>query len=270
MTELADLSPRLSRLFQLHLKYPALPQHRLVGARVVATDSTGGLATMSEGWMNKYQVAGLRWIARIGAAAAILVTAVGLWSPGAARADTFVPLPDGHIEGPGVKITNVGERAVISPSLAANGAGRTAWVSGNVTVDIETPEGEVGPNNGALNEPGTNNSSTHGSSGLTVGYIVGCQVALGNFGPSLAVTLSQTPSAAAGLSFPISPGEVKWVQINNKDMKKSGQYYLNYRDVPMDVQGCAGYAQARSFAVVEVIGPDYQKLTLYGQPFSIG
>ncbi|MBB5914938.1 hypothetical protein BJY24_003805 [Nocardia transvalensis] len=220
--------------------------------------------------MNTYQGMGPRWLVRFGVAAAIVMTALGLWSPGAARADTFVPLPDGYIEGPGVKISSKREHAVISPSLASNGAGRTTWVSGDFTVDIETPEGTVGPNNGATNDPGTNNSSTHGSSGLTVGYLVGCQVALGTFGPSLGVTLSQTPSVAAGLSFPISPGEVKWVQINNKDMTKSGQYYLNYQDVPMDVQGCAGYAQARSFAVVEVIGPDYHKVTLYGQPFSIG
>lgn len=200
----------------------------------------------------------------------VAITAIGLWSPGAARADTFVRLPNGHIEGPGVKITSTGEHALISPSLAANGAGRTTWVSGDVTVDIQTPNGTVGPNNGAQNNSGTNDSSTHGASGLTVGYLVGCQVALGSFGPSLGATLSTTPTVAAGLSFPISPGEVKWVQINNKDMTKSGRYYLNYQDVPMDIQGCAGYAQARQFAVVEVVGPDYHKVTLYGQPFSIG
>ncbi|WP_324194046.1 MspA family porin [Nocardia blacklockiae] len=181
-----------------------------------------------------------------------------------------MPLPDGHIERSGVVIHSSGEHAILSPSLAANGAGRTAWVSGDVTVDVDTPPGEVGPNNGALNVPGTNDSSTHGSSGLTVGYLVGCQVALGSFGPSLGATLSQTPSVTVGVSFPISPGEVKWVQINNKDMTKSGRYYLNYQDVPMEIQGCAGYAQARSFAVVEIIGADYHKVTLYGQPFSIG
>lgn len=220
--------------------------------------------------MIKNQVNGTRWLLRITAAAATIATVFGLWSPGAARADTFVPLPDGHIERAGVVIHSSGEHAVLAPSLAANGAGRTAWVSGDVTVDIDTPPGVIGPNNGALNEPGTNDSSTHGSSGLTVGYLVGCQVALGSFGPSLGATLSSTPSITAGVSFPISPGEVKWVQINNKDMTRSGRYFLNYQDVPMDVQGCAGYAQARSFAVVEVIGPDYHKVTLYGQPFSIG
>ena len=214
------------------------------------------------------------WLMRIAVGMTAAVAAIGLWSPGAARADAFVPLPNGHIEGPGVKITSVHEHAIVSPSLAANGAGRTAWVSGDVTVDIDTPNGVVGPNNGSKSDgqpsSGTNDSSTHGASGLTVGYLVGCQVALGSFGPSLGVTLSTTPTVAAGLSFPISPGQVVWYQINNKDMTKSGRYFLNYQDVPMDVQGCAGYAQARQFAVVEVVGPDYHKVTLYGQPFSIG
>ncbi|WP_342217384.1 ESX secretion-associated protein EspG, partial [Nocardia farcinica] len=46
--------------------------------------------------------------------------------------------------GPGVTITRTGEHAVISPSMAANGAGRVAWVSGNATADVTvTPEGEV-------------------------------------------------------------------------------------------------------------------------------
>ena len=55
----------------------------------------------------------------------------------------------------------------MSPSLAANGAGRTAWVAGNAWADVTvTPTGTVGPNNGALNTNGTDNSSTHGASRL--------------------------------------------------------------------------------------------------------
>lgn len=219
--------------------------------------------------MSKFQVIGQRRPVHLAFMAVATMLAIGIWSPQAA-ADAFVRLPNGHIEGPGVKITSIGERAIVSPSMAANGAGRTSWVSGNVTVDIDTPNGVVGPNNGAQNNAGTDDSSTHGSSGLTVGYLVGCQVALGSFGPSLGMSLSTTPTVAVGLSFPISPGQVVWYQIDNKDMTKSGRYYLNYQDVPMDVQGCAGFAQARQFAVVEVVGPDYHKVTLYGQPFSIG
>ncbi|MFF2552341.1 MspA family porin [Nocardia sp. NPDC058058] len=195
---------------------------------------------------------------------------IGFFSPGAANADVIVPLPNGHIEGPGVKITSVGERAVISPSLASNGAGRTSWVSGNVIADVETPDGEVGPNNGPRNFPGTNNSGTHGSSNLTVGYVVGCQVSLGALSANAAVTISTTPTLAAGFSFPLSPGQVVWLAINNIELIKTGSYQIQYQDLPMEVQGCAGYAQARQFSVVEIIGVDYAKVTLYGQPFSLG
>ncbi|NNH70370.1 mspA family protein [Nocardia uniformis] len=203
--------------------------------------------------------------------AAVGIAALGFLSPGAASADTVVNLPDGYIEGPGVKISSRGERAIVSPSLAANGAGRAAWLSANVHVDVETPDGEVGPNNGPLNEPGTNNSGTHGSSNLTVGYIVGCQVSVGALTANQGVVLSPTsPSITAGASFPLSAGQVKWVTINNIELIKSGGYDIQYQDVPMEIQGCGGYAQARQFAVAEIIGVDYAKVTLYGQPFSIG
>src|SRR5690606_36635221 len=110
---------------------------------------------LMRGSMSNNRTSGLRGgrVVGIGAAATI---AVGLFSAGAANADTFVPLPDGEKLGPGVTITRTGEHAVVSPSLAANGAGRVAWVSGNATADVTvTPEGEEGPNNGPSNAPGT-------------------------------------------------------------------------------------------------------------------
>ncbi len=207
---------------------------------------------------------------RIAVGVSAVVAVIGLWSPGAARADSFIPLPNGFKQGPGVRISSIHEHAIVSPSMAANGAGRAAWVSGDVTVDVDTPNGVVGPNNGAQNNAGTDDSSTHGASSLIVGYLVGCQVALGSFGPSFGLTLAQSPTAVLGMSIPISPGQVKWYQIDNKDMTKSGRYYMNYQDVTMDVQGCGGYAQARQFDVVEIVGPDYHKVTLYGQPFTLG
>ncbi|MFC9998057.1 MspA family porin [Nocardia sp. NPDC127526] len=195
---------------------------------------------------------------------------IGFFSPGAASADAWVPLPDGYVERPGVKIRSVGERAIISPSLAANGAGRTSWLTGNVSAEVETPDGTVGPNNGAQNFPGTNGSSTHGASGLTVGYIVGCQVSVGSLNASNGLAITTSPSLSVGFSFPLSAGQVSFIAIDNIDMPKSGTYHIQYQDVPMEIQGCGGYAQARQFAVVEIIGNDYKKVTLYGQPFSIG
>ncbi|MGY4102986.1 MspA family porin [Nocardia sp. R16R-3T] len=210
-------------------------------------------------------------IAGLGAAAAV---AMGLLSTGAANADTFVPLPDGQKNGPDVTLTRTGEHALISPSLAANGAGRVVWVSGNAIADVNvTPEGTVGPTNGATGAPGTNNSSTHGVSQLNTGYIVGCQVSIASdaisAGLSGSINLSGG-SLGGSIGVNLGPGEVKFVQIDYKDILKPGRYSVEYQDAEIEVQGCAGYAQARAYTVVEIIGDNYSKTTLYGQPFSIG
>ncbi|MFR9774429.1 MspA family porin, partial [Nocardia abscessus] len=63
---------------------------------------------------------------------------------------------------------------------------------------------------------------------------------------------------------------VKFVQIDYKDILKPGVYSVEYQDAEIQIQGCAGYAQARSYTVVEIIGDHYSKTTLYGMPFSIG
>ncbi|WP_280371645.1 MspA family porin [Nocardia wallacei] len=225
--------------------------------------------------MSENRTIGLRRGARfagIGAAAAV---AIGLFSTGAANADTFVPLPDGHKVGPnGVVITRTGEHATISPSLAANGAGRTVWVSGNAIADVpNAPEAEVGPNNGPLNAAGTNNSSTHGASQVNSGYIVGCQVNIGSDAISAGISggVSMTDASIGGsIGLELGPGDVKFVQIDYKDITKPGRYSVEYQDAEIEIQNCAGYAQARSYTVVEVVGDHYSKTTLYGQPFSIG
>lgn len=216
----------------------------------------------------------LRRGVRIAGAAATATVAMGLFSTGAANADTFVPLPDGQKIGPGVTVTRNGEHALISPSLAANGAGRVVWVSGNAVADVSvTPEGTVGPNNGGNNAPGTNNSSTHGASQLNTGYIVGCQVSIADdaisAGISGGINLSGG-SLGGSIGLNLGPGEVKFVQIDFKDILKPGHYSVEYQDAEMDIQGCAGYAQARAYTVVEIIGDHYSKTTLYGAPFSIG
>ncbi|WP_067654291.1 MspA family porin [Nocardia harenae] len=220
--------------------------------------------------MTNYRTAGVR-VAGVGAAAAV---AMGLFSTGAANADTFVPLPDGQKLGPGVTVTRTGEHAIVSPSLAANGAGRVVWVSGNAVAEvIATPEGEVGPFNGPTGDPGSNNSSTHGASQLNTGYIVGCQVSIADdaigLGLSGSVDLSEG-GLGGSFGLDLGPGEVKFVDIEIKDITKPGTYSVEYQDVEIQIQGCAGFAQARAYTVVEIIGDNYSKTTLYGQPFSIG
>ena len=213
-------------------------------------------------------------IAGLGAAAAALL---GVMSTGAASADTFIPLPDGSKTGPNVTVTRTAESALSSPSLAANGAGRTAWVSGTVTADVkgikevtDVPKSNNTTNNaGTYN--GTNASTTHGVSRVSTGYIVGCQVDITGLSasPSFSADLSSlTPSL--GLSVPLNSGEVKYVPIAAKDIKKDGVYALQYQDAELQVQKCGGFAQARSYSVVEIVGNDYSKTVLYGAPFSIG
>ncbi|SDC80020.1 MspA family porin [Rhodococcus tukisamuensis] len=212
-----------------------------------------------------------RGVRVVGVGAAVWV--LGVLSVGVAQADTFVPLPDGSKAGPGVTVSRTGESAVISPSLAANGAGRAAWVSGTVTADVSgvSGEGEAGPSNGAAGAPGTNNSSTHGVSRISTGYIVGCQVDITGLGGSIGGGISlDGPSMSGSLTVPVSAGQVKFVNVVGKDIKKNGKYSVEYQDTQLEVQNCGGYAQARSYTVVEVVGDNYSKTTLYGQPFSLG
>ena len=224
--------------------------------------------------MSENRTTGLRRGVRAAGVGAAAAVAMGLLSTGAANADTFVPLPDGQKVGPGVTVTRTGEHAVVSPSLAANGAGRVVWVSGNASADVTvTPEGEAGPTNGPAGGAGTNNSSTHGVSQLNTGYIVGCQVSIADdaigAGVSGGVTL-EGASLGGSIGLNLGPGEVKFVQISYKNIPKPGVYSVEYQDAEIEIQGCAGYAQARAYTVVEIIGDHYSKTTLYGAPFSIG
>ncbi|MDF3304465.1 MspA family porin [Rhodococcus koreensis] len=226
--------------------------------------------------MMKNPTSGLRRGARIaclGAAAAVL----GVMSTGVANADTFIPLPDGSKAGPNATVTRTAESALVSPSLAANGAGRVAWVSGTVTVDVKgiAEVTEVADYNGTVKTDGTYNgtnaTSTHGVSRVSTGYIVGCQVDITGLSasPSFSADLDSL-SPSMGLSVPLSSGEVKYVPVSGRDIKKDGVYALQYQDTELQIQKCGGFAQARAYTVVEIVGNDYSKTVLYGAPFSIG
>ncbi|MGW0324701.1 MspA family porin [Nocardia sp. NPDC003183] len=208
------------------------------------------------------------------AIALTIAAGAGISLGGPAAADTAIALPDGFKAGPGVTISREQERAVISPSLAANGAGRAVWVSGIARANVtSTPEGEVGPTNGASGAPGSNNSSTHGASQISTGYIVGCQVSIAEDAISAGVSggISTSGGSLGGsVGVSLGPGQVKFVQIDYKDIAEPGQYSVEYQDAEIEIQGCAGYAQARAYTVVEIIGDHYSKTTLYGAPFSIG
>ena len=98
-------------------------------------------------------------LAGVGAAASV---ALGLFSTGAAHADTFIPLPGGEIvktlsDGTVVTVRMVGESANISPSMGATPVHRNAWASGSAQVEISGGGEDVGGK-------------------IYPGYVVGCQV----------------------------------------------------------------------------------------------
>lgn len=214
--------------------------------------------------------------ARAAVAGASAVAVLGLLSTGAANADTFVRLPNGEQIGDGVKIDRIDESALIGPGMSANGTGRDALVSGTIIANVtSTPSiPHTGPFNiPPANTPGSNNSSVHGSSDLNTGYIVGCQVSIGTSAISAGagVTLSTTSTGVSGsISLQLGPGQVAFVEVTYKDILHPGVYSIDYKDVEISVQGCAGYAQARAYTNVDIMSNFYSRTTLYGQPFSIG
>ncbi|MDF3306414.1 MspA family porin [Rhodococcus sp. T2V] len=206
--------------------------------------------------MSTIRKSGLRRGARVAGLGAAAAVVLGLMSTGAANADTFVPLPGGEkVVNAGrvmAKIARNAESALVSPSLAANGAGRVAWVSGDVFAELG---GEI-PEEGAT---------------LTTGYIVGCQADITGLEGGLSADLGLDSLGLGGsLSIPISAGEVKFAKVKSKTDLKPGVSAIQYRDTQIEIQGCGGYAQARAYTVLEIPGNHYVKSILYGQPFSIG
>ncbi|TQF69275.1 MspA family porin [Rhodococcus spelaei] len=216
---------------------------------------------------------GLRRGLQIAASGAAAAVALGFLSVGAANADTLVPLPDGSItqilvDGTVVTITRTGESANISPSLGATPLHRNAWVSGSAKVELSGPGG------------GT----------IQPGYIVGCQLTLGgkagadsNMTSNYAGTTTTQSGKGSG-TVSIGPGQAVDYKIldlevadafgaeqhrNGNPFKNKGS--VTWADSTMAVNGCAGYAQARSYVKVIVSTANVQStVTLWGQPFSLG
>ncbi|MFW0785600.1 MspA family porin [Gordonia sp. CPCC 206044] len=152
-----------------------------------------------------------------------------------------------------------GEYAAPQNSMAANGIGRSAILSGTIVAKVSKGEGK-----------------------LRVGYLVGCQVAVGTLTAGVSGTIAAAPSLSGSLSFPLAPGEIKAVQLSTQNIKSSARY--QYSGLEVEVQGCGGHAQARSYAKVEAVegysigtatstniggSGAYVQSTLLGQPFSL-
>ncbi len=193
-----------------------------------------------------------RWLTRGGAGLAVVLLGCGV-----AHADTVVSLPDGRqtlttATGIPVDLSRTGERAVISPSIAFNGLSRTATMSATVFATV----------------PGAQSGQ------LVSGYVVGCQVDLSG-GISLGGDVYVTPDSASpeiAPSINLVPGAVAQVKFDTKKIDpKAGAVGFEYHDRGIQVGGCAGYAQARSFSTLTVTNDrGNAEVTLYGQPFSLG
>ncbi|NLU82600.1 MspA family porin [Rhodococcus sp. HNM0569] len=224
--------------------------------------------------MNKTVRRGAKSAAVVGAA----TVAIGLFSTGAANADTFVPLQDGEItqtllDGTVVTVKQTGNSANISPSMGSTPLHRNVWASGSIDVKLD----------GGTAKGGT----------IDAGYIVACQF---NFGGKVGGQAEGTPSLSgqevtvegagtASGEMTIGPGEAKKVSILDIEYEddygaeahkssfsfKGDSGGFTYADETFGVSGCAGYAQARSYVKVGVSTDAVSSnVTLYGQPFSLG
>ncbi|WP_435172485.1 MspA family porin [Gordonia hongkongensis] len=193
-----------------------------------------------------------------------------------AHADTTVQLPGQSVtkklkDGTTVTITRSKESARITPSMGATPLHRNAWVSGKYVVTTSDPAAKIG---------------------VGAGYIVGCQLTLGGNSNSRAGATapdfdlqSATTTAETGAGVTIGPGQAVNYVINDREYKDAfgaaghsssisfsgGKGTLAYTNETMMVNGCAGYAQARSYAKVSITTDNVsQSIAVYGKPFSMG
>ncbi|MFE1596532.1 MspA family porin [Nocardia sp. NPDC058705] len=213
-------------------------------------------------------------MARTAGFTAAATVALGLLSTGAANADTFVPLPGGHIsktlsDGTVVDIALVGESANINPSMGATPAHRNAWVSGSAQVSV----------------------SGGGSGKIFPGYTVGCQVNIAGGGATGGAEGSANDQGVSldkvttGGELSLGPGQSKSFYVLDLEMAddfgneshktrnafKNGSGSVTWADETIGLSGCGGYAQARAFVSVEVETDNVMSwVTLWGAPFSLG
>ncbi|MFD3505957.1 MspA family porin [Nocardia sp. NPDC058666] len=215
-----------------------------------------------------------KFMAKVAGVSAAATVAVGLFSTGAANADTFVPLPGGHItkvlsDGTVVDIALVGESALISPSMGATPVHRNAWVSGSAQVSV----------------------SDGGSGRIVPGYTVGCQVNIAGGGVSGGGDVGSDwegnvdAGVNSGGELSLGPGQAATFKILDREIAddfgseahsssnrfKNGSGSVTWSDTTIGLTGCAGYAQARAFVSVEVETDNVISwVTLWGAPFSLG
>ncbi|GAB4589106.1 MspA family porin [Nocardia sp. IFM 10818] len=217
-------------------------------------------------------------MARVAGVGAVATAALGLFSAGAANADTFVPLPGGEItktlsDGTVVTVKLVGESALISPSMGSTPVHRNAWVSGSAQVELSGTNGEVGGK-------------------IRPGYVVGCQVNIDGGGVDGGVSASGkwegdggSLGASTGGALSLGPGQAAKFYLldrevaddygnedhSGKNTFKGTHGSVTWADSTIGLSGCGGYAQARAFVQVQVETDNIMSwVTLWGAPFSLG
>lgn len=213
-------------------------------------------------------------VASIGSISAAVVITAAAVAGGVAGPASAQRLPGGYkqVSDAGLKVQTwrTNEAMLPAPSMAANGMGRSAVLSGDVRTKVNKGTGK-----------------------FRVGYVVGCQVSVGNLTAGLSGTLtpslvpgtSSTGTVTGSFSLPLAPGEIKVVQLSTQDIpEKQGYARYRYSRVEIEIQGCGGWAQARSYAKVEAVegykidasnadniggSGAFVQSTLFGKPFTL-
>ncbi|MET9200068.1 MspA family porin [Gordonia sp. NPDC003585] len=213
--------------------------------------------------MSKFSKLGLRRV--VGAAAIASVAALGLAGMGAGDA-AAVALPNGYkkatgVDGEVVQTWRTAESAYAIGTVANNPTARGFVLSGNYQA-----KGSAGVNGN-----------------IAVKYIVGCQVDVSGLELGLggALTFGLENVVSGSLTLPLSPGQVAVVDVTDKDFKAGKAMSIQLTQLSFKLNGCAGYASARS-AVKVIAAKGYNtddgtvngegtliQSTLYGKPFSI-
>ncbi|NKY36897.1 MspA family porin [Nocardia speluncae] len=213
---------------------------------------------------------------RIASVAAAAAAAVGLFSTGAANADTFVPLPGAELHhtlpnGLGVTARIAHESALINPSMGSTPLHRNAWVSASAQVEVH---------------------GKHNGTKITPGYVVGCQVDISGGGANGGADVTSdyagenvTGKLSTGGNLTLGPGQATSFLL--LDIEKPDAYgneghqfatkfngpngSVTWTDSTIGLNGCGGYAQARAFVRVEVATDNgTSEFRVWGQPFSLG
>ncbi|NNG96985.1 hypothetical protein HLA97_06950 [Gordonia araii NBRC 100433] len=189
-----------------------------------------------------------------------------------AHADRRLSLPaerQQHRMGDGTVVVfqRVRERATINASVGGTPLHRNAWVSGKFAVRTSRVVDNIE---------------------IVPGYVVGCQINIGGASGDGGVGYDADAfgAAAYGGTLTLGPGQARrYYLIDSENADPFGQERhevkiryknakrgtLSYANSQLSLRGCAGYAQARSFANI-TIETEFatQTMSFYGRPFSLG